>query len=158
MLISIGVGRIPDESGQAGDLRVVVGPESFVADVHLCQAAVDLVAALVEPAADVPAVRLGCRHGLLAIGCQASIQRRRQAGAYLFLLGLEPLPVFLAIARDAPLRLLVGFGPTPAPLGLLGVILGTELAEDLEALLWRQWYLHDHCLHFVVDGLDHGAQ
>jgi hypothetical protein len=58
---------------------------------------VDLVVALVEPAADVLAVCLGCRHGLLAVGCQASIQRRGQAGAYLFLLGLEPLPVLLVV-------------------------------------------------------------
>ena len=57
---SVGTSRIPDKSGQARGLRIVVGAESFVADVHLCQAAVDLVAALVEPAADVPAVGLGC--------------------------------------------------------------------------------------------------
>src|ERR671911_343140 len=121
MLTSVGMGRIPDESGQARDLRVVIGPESLVADVHLRQAAVDLVVALVEPAADVLAVCLGCRHGLLAVGGQASIQRRGQAGAYLFLLGLEPLPVFLVVARDAPLGLLVGLGLAPALLGLLGV-------------------------------------
>ena len=57
---SVGTGRIPDKSGQARGLRIIVGAESFVADVHLCQAAVDLVAALVEPAADVPAVGLCC--------------------------------------------------------------------------------------------------
>src|SRR5919112_2550310 len=102
MLISIGVGSIPDESGQAGDQRVVVGSESLVADVHLRQAAVDLVVALVEPAADVPPVRFGCRHGLLAVGCQASLEGRCQAGAYLFLLSLEFLPVFLLVARGAP--------------------------------------------------------
>src|SRR5215208_7919406 len=100
MLISIGMGRIPNESGQAGDLRVVVGPESLVADVHLRQAAVDLVVALVEPAADVLAVCLGRRDRLLTVGCQARLQRRSQAGAYLILLGLERLPVFPLVAGN----------------------------------------------------------
>jgi hypothetical protein len=155
---SVGTGRIPDKGGQARGLRIIVGAESFVADVHLCQAAVYLVTTLVEPAADVPAVGLGCRHGLLAIGCQASFERRGQAGAYLSLLGLEPLPVLLVVARYSPLRLLVRLGPAPALLCLFGVILGTELAEDLEAFLRRQWYIHGPCLHFVVDCVDHRVQ
>ena len=57
---SIGMGCIPDESGQAGRPRVVIGAESLVADVHLRQTTVDLIAAVVEPAADVPAMRLCC--------------------------------------------------------------------------------------------------
>ena len=102
-----------------------------VAYVHLRQAAVDLIAALVEPAADVLAVSLRGGHGLLPVGCQASLEGRGQAGAYLFLLGLESLPVFLVVARDSSLRLLVYLGVTPALLGLLGVILGAELTEYL---------------------------
>src|SRR5215216_3759237 len=56
----VGTGRIPDESGQAGGPRVVVGAESLVADVHLRQATVDLIAAAVEPAAEVLAVGICC--------------------------------------------------------------------------------------------------
>src|SRR4051794_21366228 len=52
-----GVGEcgLPDEAGETGGLRIVVGPESLVANVHLRQTAVNLIGALVEP----PAVVLG---------------------------------------------------------------------------------------------------
>src|SRR5829696_3024298 len=154
----VGVSRVSDVPGQSGGRGVIVGAEPLVAHVHFGQAAVDLVCALVEPPADVLAVRLGGGHRLLAIRCQACREGRGEAGSHLFLLGLELLPVLLLVGCDAALRLPVGFGLAPALLCLLGVVLGTELTEDLEALLRRQPYIHGLCLHFVVDGVDHRAQ
>src|SRR5215213_1449937 len=95
--LCVGERRLPDEAGQAGGLRVVVGAEALIAYVHLRQPAMDLVGALVEPAADVLAVRLDCGHRLLTVRCQASLQCRGQAVLHLFSLGLQPLPVFLLV-------------------------------------------------------------
>src|ERR687894_2703725 len=57
--VGVGVGRVPDELGQARGKGVVVRPEALVVDVHLAQAPVSLVAAVVEPRTDVSAVRPG---------------------------------------------------------------------------------------------------
>src|SRR5918995_6292642 len=54
--VGVGVGRVPDELGQARGKGVVVCPEALVADVHLAQAPVGVVAAVVEPLTDVSAV------------------------------------------------------------------------------------------------------
>src|SRR5215218_5865297 len=140
--LCVGERRLPDVVGQAGGPRVVVGAEPLIAYVHLRQPAMDLVGALVEPAAYVLAVRLHSIHRLLAVGCQAGLEGRGQAGAYPFFLGLQPLPVFLLVLGDPPPGLLVGLGLSPALLGLLGVILGSKLPEDLEPLLWCKPYVH----------------
>src|SRR5215210_2838509 len=100
--VGVGVGRLADERGQAGNMRIVVGAESLVTDVHVGETSVHLVAALVETAADVLSVSLCGRHRLLAVGCKSRLEGRCQAVSYLFLLGLEPLPVLLLVARDAP--------------------------------------------------------
>src|SRR5215213_363451 len=65
------VGSLPDVNGQTGSLRVVVGAEALVAYVHIGKAAVDLVGALVEPAADVLPVSLRGGHRLLAVRREA---------------------------------------------------------------------------------------
>src|SRR5918993_418957 len=154
----VGVGSIPYKLGQARRLRVVMGAEPLVAYVHIGEAAVHLVAAVIEPPADVLAVILRGGHSLFAVGCKASLEGRSQTRAYFFLLGLQPQPVFFAVLRDAPLGLLVAVGLSPAPLCLFGVVLGAKLAEDLEALFWRKPYVHRPCLHFVFDSVDHRAQ
>ena len=113
------------------------------------------MAAVVEPAADVPAVRFGGSHRLLALRRRPRLEERRQVSRHLVVFGFDLQPIFLCVVRDASLRLPIGVGPAPALPGLLGVVFGVEVAEDLQPLLRRQLDVHLSCLQVVVDDRDH---
>src|SRR5215211_3982997 len=87
--IRVGVSRLLDVEGQARDLRVVVRAEPLVAYVHLRQTTMHVVAAIVEPAADVLAVRLGRPHRLLAVRRETGLESGGEPRLHLFCFGFE---------------------------------------------------------------------
>ena len=103
--------------------------------VHVGQPGVDLVRALVEPAADQLPVLLGQLRRRRAVGRRARVHDGGDAPPPLLVLGLDAQPVLLRVAGGAPGRLLVRLGVAPALLRLLGVRVRVEVAEDLEPLL-----------------------
>src|SRR5688500_1116571 len=87
--------------GHAGVDRFVGGGEAVVGHVHVGQAGVDLVAALVEPAADELAVLLGQLHGLGAVGGGAGVHQGGEAAAPVLVLLLVAQPVLLGVPGGA---------------------------------------------------------
>jgi hypothetical protein len=144
--------------GETRAHRVVERLEPLVGDVHLPQAAVELVGALVEPRADVLPVLFRQGHGRLAGG---RLVRRHQGAVALRPvggLGLDALPVLLGVARGTALRLGVLVRVAPARLHLVGVLLRVLAPEDLELLLGREVESHLACLHGVLHGRRHLPQ
>lgn len=124
-----------------------------------------LVGARVEGAVDLRAVGFGGVHGLDGVGRQPGGHGVDQGAHRGLALGPDPDPVLLRVARGAAGGLAVGVRVAPALLGLGGVLVGVERAEDLEALLGRERDVHLVGLHGEGDGvgqalhsLDAGAE
>jgi len=81
-----------------GDVLVELG-EPRVCHVHLREAAVRVVIAVVEPPADVLAVRLGEIHGCGTVRRGAGAQRVGEGAQALVRLGFELDPVLLGVLR-----------------------------------------------------------
>ena len=69
LVVAVGVGRdgVVDIPGETGSHGVEDGGEPLVGDVHRGQAAVHVIAAVVEPVADVPPCSLGLIHGYTGV-------------------------------------------------------------------------------------------
>src|SRR5690349_4068229 len=124
VLVAVGVGEhgVVDVAGETALDLVVLGYVPGVGDVQLGQAAVHVVAAVVEPPGDVLAVRLGEVHRDGPVGRLARPDRLGEPGDAGIGLGLDGDPVLLGVGGGTPLRLLPGFGVAPALLGFLGVL------------------------------------
>jgi hypothetical protein len=96
---------------------------------------VHVVAAGVEPPADLPPVHLRRVHRLPAVGGQPGAQGRREPLVDRLGLLAHALPVGLAVGGGTPLRLPPRVGLAPALLRLPGVPGRVVVAEDLEDLV-----------------------
>ena len=101
---------------------------------------------------------LGEVHGRLAVRRGTRPERRHQALLQVRLLLFDLEPVLLRVALGALHGLLVRVGLAPALLGLLRILRGVVLAEDLEPLLGRQRDTHLLRLHRSFHRRDHLGQ
>ena len=145
------------QPSQAGRDVVVRLGETLVRDVHLGQAAVHRVGAVVERL-DPLMMLLGQVHRLDAVRGGATGHRGRQSTVQVVTGGLDLDPLLLAELRRAGLGLCPRVRVAPPLLGLGFVVLAVVRAEDLELLLGGQLNPHGVRLQFLLDGCDHRGQ
>ncbi len=116
--------------------------EPGVGDVELGEAAVHLVGEVVEVRGDVEACALVQTGGGLASRRLACGHRGGEGLLDLIELGLDPAPVVGAVAAGALSALAPRVGLAPALLGLGLPLGGVAVAEELEALLGREFDVH----------------
>ena len=92
----------------------------------------------IEPLLDQDTVLLRCSHGALA-GCGLTVVHGRgKLDSVGNAVGLDLLPLVLGVLRCTTLRLLIPLGVPPTLLGLVGVVIGKAVAEQLFLLFLGQ--------------------